>query len=134
MTKILLSTLCLCTLLSVSNAQDSRVTTIDFVEVLNDNHDEALYYYQNNWQELRKMAVSRGFISSYQLLETQPSEDSPFSFMLVTTFANNDQYEKVEDNFKILIEEKGGLRLLNDKKPGEFRKIIYNKSDIKHWE
>ena len=80
------------------------------------------------------MAVSRGFISSYQLLETQPSEDSPFSFMLVTTFANNDQYEKVEDNFKILIEEKGGLRLLNDKKPGEFRKIIYNKSDIKHWE
>ena len=32
--------------------QNEKQSTIDFVEILNGNTEEALFYYQNNWQQL----------------------------------------------------------------------------------
>lgn len=117
----------------IVNAQDNeKITTIDFVEVLNNNKAETLYYYQNNWLVLRKAAVKKDYIYNYELLETQPTEDAPFTFILITTYANKNQYDKREDNFGELIKAKGGLKLLNEKQPGDFRKIIYGKDPVKH--
>ena len=31
---------------------DDRLTTIEFVEVLNNNKKEALYYFNNNWKAI----------------------------------------------------------------------------------
>ena len=112
--------------------QDEKITTMDFVQVLNKNHAEAIYYYENNWQILREKAIKKGYIHSYQLLETPYSEDAPFDLILITTYENKAQYEQREPNFAELIAEKGGLKLMNDKQPGEFRKIIFNKTDVKH--
>lgn len=125
--------LLICSLSSFAFAQeDSRFTTLDFVQVLNENHAETLYYYQHNWQKLREKAVEKNYIHSFQLLETEARTDAPFHFILITTYGNAEQYAKREDNFGELIKERGSLRLLNEKEPKDFRKIIFSKEDVKH--
>lgn len=107
--------------------KNTKISTIDFVQVLNNNKKEVLYYYKNNWEILRKMAVTKGYIESYQFLKTTPTKEAPFSFMLITTYKNKAQFDKREPHFQELIKAKGKLKLLNDKKPGEFRKVLFGK-------
>ncbi len=118
---------------SVSFAQhDDRITTVEFIQILDDNKAEAEFYYQNNWKVLREMALKKDYIHSYQLLETPVSEEAPFHLMLITTYSNKAQYNLREEHFGELIKEKGELKLLNDKKPGEFRKSLYSKEMVRH--
>jgi len=111
---------------------ENRISTIDFVQVLNNNHNEALFYYENNWKALRVQAMKEGYILSYQLLETPSSADNPFNFILITTYANQEQYDQREEHFATLITARDELKLLNTKKPGEFRKVIFGKEPVKH--
>ncbi|MFD1615271.1 hypothetical protein [Gelatiniphilus marinus] len=111
----------------------SSVSIIDFVQVLNKNKAEALFYYQNNWLQLRIKALEKGYIASYQLLETQPTAKTPYTFMLITTYKNNAQYKASETHFNGLIAASDGLKLLNEKKPNTFRKVILNHDAVKHW-
>ena len=111
---------------------DTRISTIEFVQILDDNKEEALFYYQNNWKVLREMAVKKSYIDSFELLEVEFTEDQPYHIILMTTFANKDQFEKREEYFEELIKAKGPLRLLNKKKPGEFRKNLYLKERVMH--
>jgi hypothetical protein len=108
--------------------KNTKISTIDFVQVLNNNKKEVLHYYKNNWEILRKMAVKKDYIASYQFLETTPTKEAPFSFMLITTYKNKAQFDKREPHFQELIKAKGKLDLLNDKKPGEFRKVLFGKN------
>ena len=119
---------------TISFAQkNTKISTIDFVQVLNNNKKEVLFYYKNNWEILRKTAIKKSYINSYQLLETVPTKDAPFSIILITTYKNKCQFELKEKHFEELIKAKGKLKLLNDKKPGEFRKTIFGK-DVYHRE
>ncbi len=111
---------------------ESRISTIDFVEIVNDNSDEAIYYYQNNWKILRQKAQQKNYILSYQLLKTPKTSDSSLEIILITTYENKDQYDKREDNFAELIKNSGGLKLLNQKKPNEFRKVVFSKEQVTH--
>lgn len=116
----------------ISIAQDIKISTIDFVQVQNDNREEAIFYYENNWLVLRKMALEREFIDSYEIIEVEATDDAPFHLILKTTYADQASFDKAEDRFQKLIEEKGPLQLLNEKKPGDFRKVIFSKPDAKH--
>ncbi|MCK0110322.1 hypothetical protein MWU58_13550 [Flavobacteriaceae bacterium S0825] len=119
---------------SLSFAQvDDRLTTIEFVEVVNNNKAEALFYFQNNWKVLRDKAIKKNYIHSYQLLETPASDDASFQIMLLTTYQNKTQYDQREEHFQELIKESGGLKLLNNKKPVEFRKSLFSKDMVRHW-
>ena len=111
---------------------DGRISTIDFVQIVNENKDEAIYYYENNWKVLRNMAIKKGYIHSFQILETPMSEDEPFQLMLITTYLNKEQYDLKEDHFSKLIKEKGDLKLMNDMKPVDFRKTLFSKKLVKH--
>ena len=113
-------------------AQSQKISTIDFVQIQNDNKEEAIYYYENNWLVLRKMAAENEFIDSYELIEVTSTPDAPFHLILKTTYLNKEAFDKAEDRFQSLIEEKGSLRLLNEKQPGDFRKIIFSKTDGRH--
>ena len=110
--------------------QDQSISSMDFVEIVNDNQEEALFYYQNNWKILRQMAIKKNYISSFKLLKDMGQDKNSFSLILVTTYANREQFEKREEHFQELIKEKGGLELLNEKKPGEFRKTVFSKDLI----
>ena len=104
-----------------------EISTIDFVQVLEDNEKEAIYYYKHNWEVLREMAQDKGYIQSYQFLKTEYTEEAPFHLMLVTTYANEKQYEIRELHFAEVIKEKGSLELMNNKKPDEFRRTLFSK-------
>lgn len=113
---------------------NEKITTIETVEILNGNEEEAIYYFQNNWKQLRVKAVKKGYIHSFQLLKTSHTEETPFHLMLVTTYSNKKQYEERETHFRELIEASGGLKLLNDKKPSEFRMSVFSVEGAKHLE
>lgn len=113
--------------------QDDKISTIDFVQILNDNKEEATYYYQNNWKVLRIMAINKRYIYSFQILEMPKNEDQPFQLMLITTYLDGEQYKLREDHFTELIKEKGALKLMNDKQPVDFRKVLFNKKMVRHW-
>ena len=115
-----------------SNKHNGWITTIDFVEILNDHTDEALHYYDHNWKVLRKMAIAKNYIAQYQLLLTPVSEDNKISIILMTSYANQDQYDKREAHFEELIKKKGALNLMNELQPKEFRKIVFSKEEVKH--
>lgn len=114
-----------CLLISSTAFASTAKTSVDFIQVINGNLDEARYYYLNNWQALRKKAKKRNYIESWQLLETKATTETPFHFMLITTYANEKQYQQREEHFQLLIKEAGPLKLLNDKSPGEFRKTLF---------
>ena len=126
---LLLITLSIC---SLSFGQhDDKISTVDFVQILNDNEAEAIFYYQNNWKVLREMALDKGYINSFQLLITPPQNES-FQFMLITTYPNKEQYDLKEVHFSELIKEKGNLELMNDKNPNDFRNTLFRKEMVRH--
>ena len=57
----------------------------------------------------------------------------PFQIMLITTYPNQVQFDKREDYFQELIKEKGPLKLLNEKKPADFRKTFFSTEMVRHW-
>lgn len=118
---------------SIYSQENTKISTLDFVQILNNNKKEVLYYYQNNWEILRKKAIKKNYILSYQLLETTPTNEAPFTFILITTYRNKVQFSKREFHFEELIKANGKLKLLNHKKPAEFRKTIFGK-DVYHKE
>lgn len=104
---------------------------MQFAQIINDKDEEARHYYLNNWLILRKQAMAKDYIESYDLFETDYSEDSPFNFVLITTFKDQAQYEAREDNFGELIEARGKLNLLNEVQPNDFRKTVFIKREAK---
>lgn len=113
--------------------QNDRISTLDFVEILNGNIKETHYYYENNWKKLREAALEKGYIYSFEILETVATDDAPFHLLLITTYANKKDYEKREDRFGELIEQADEVILLNEKKPTDFRRNVFNKEMVKHW-
>jgi hypothetical protein len=119
--------------MQLSFAQENeRISTVDFVQIVANNREEALFYYEYNWKALRAIALKKNYIVSYEIMETQCSEDAPFHLMLITTYANKAQYDQREKHFQELIKEKGKLLLLNDKQPREFRKNLFHKENVTH--
>ena len=133
MKKILILILSCSFCLTTFCQKNTKISTIDFIQILKNNKKEVEFYYQSNWEVLRKMAMKKNYIDSYQLLETKPTKDAPFSFMLITTYKDKAQFDQREPHFQELIKAKGKLKLLNNKKPAEFRKTIFGK-DVYHRE
>ncbi|MFD2824554.1 hypothetical protein ACFS5M_12805 [Lacinutrix iliipiscaria] len=111
--------------------ENAKISSIDFVQIQGENFDEAMHYYQNNWETLRIKALENNYIESYQLLKSNYSEEAPFHLILITTYKNASQFEKREDHFQKLIDNLGELNLLNDLKPSDFRKVLFG-TDAKH--
>lgn len=100
----------------------SPVVVVEPVRVLNGHTAEARYYYTNNWQVLRDMALARGFIHSYEIIYADEASDEAFDLLLITRYSDPSQLAKAEERFQALIREHGSLRLLNDLAPADFRK------------
>ena len=69
---------------------------------------------------------------SYQILETPYSEEEPYHLILIVTFFNEEQYDNREEPYFELLKEIGQEKLMNDKKPDEFRKELYKKRRVRH--
>ncbi|MEM6720458.1 MAG: hypothetical protein AAF611_14120 [Bacteroidota bacterium] len=113
--------------------KDGRISTVDFVQIVDGNRAETMYYYEHNWKVLRVMALEKNYIASFEIMETPYSEEAPFHLMLITTYKNAAQYEQREKRFQELIKQKGKLELLNDKKPPAFRKNLFHKEEVMYY-
>ena len=106
--------------------EPKEISTIDFVQILDNQQARAYHYYKNNWTKLREMALDKGYISSYQWIETTYSEEAPFHFIFITSYPDQAAYDNREANFKVIME--GRTRdLLDDRQPSEFRKSVFTK-------
>lgn len=105
-------------------AKPGTIAVTELVKIVNGKRDEAVFYYRNNWMKLRKEAVKRGYIESFELQLGDPKEEADFDIVLITRYADRAQYEASEPNFQKLIKELlpiGPVRL-NEAVPDEFRK------------
>ena len=127
---LLIFVVCTC---SLGYAQTSeKVSTLDFVEIVGDNRDEAIYYYENNWKRLRETAIKEGYIESFQLLENSGTDNS-FDLVLITNYSSTTQYDQREANFGELIRARGEVVLLNAKQPDEFRQVVRSEKMVRHF-
>ncbi len=106
-------------------SQSDIVAVTSIVKIKNEKHAEAAFYYDNNWKVLRKQALQKGYIHSYEFIEARADEKTDFDFITITRFTDQAQYEKAEENFRVLMEPRGGPKLLNDLKPDDFREIVF---------
>lgn len=100
---------------------------VEFVKVVNGNRDEARYYYENNWRVYREAAVKRGIIESFDYVEIA-NKDAEYDIILITRYANEEQYKNSEKAFEPILKElrpKGPL-LRGTLKPDAFRKVVYS--------
>lgn len=107
-----------------------EVTIHDYVKTIDGNREELIYYYENNWKVFRDIALERGFIKSYELMVTEPDSLADFDIILITKYENEEAYDKGEERFQMIIREvigDGAPKLLNELKPGEFRKNQFHK-------
>lgn len=108
-------------------SQSEVVTVVSIIKVKNEKRAEASFYYENNWKVLRKQALAKGIIHSYEFVEAKANEKADFDFVTITRFEDQAQFEKAEENFGKLIEMRGDMKLLNDLKPEEFREVVFVK-------
>ena len=113
----------------VSAQPGKPVSVIDFVKIKEGKKAEAMYFYENNWKVYRKIALQKGYIKSYKMLSTKPDSAASFDLILITEFADEDQYKKSEPLFNQIIKQNRptGAKLLNDLKPADFRINLYSK-------
>ena len=111
---------------------NERVSTLEFVKIVGDNRAEAMYYYENNWKPLRELAVQRGYIESFQLVENT-GDDTSFDLVLVTNYSSHAQYDQHESRFDELMRTRGDVALLNDKQPDDFRSIVRSEKMQRHF-
>jgi len=105
------------------------IMIIDFVQIINDKKDEALFFYENNWKVYRALALKKGFINSYRFLTTKRDSAANFDFMLITEYVDSLQFQKSEERFQKIIKDTNpnGPKLLNDLRPSDFRRNLFFK-------
>ena len=75
--------------------------------------------------------MEQGIIASYEFIRTERTDDYPIDIILMTTFQNEEQYDNREKNFQVIMEGRQ-LDLLNELKPGDFRKTLFVKEKSAH--
>lgn len=105
-------------------AYADAVTVVEGVEIVNGNREEAIFFYANNWQKFREEALRLGYLDSYELIVSDEGRDPKVEIVLVTRYANPEQYEESEPRFQKIIAART-LQLMNDLKPGEFRQNVF---------
>lgn len=81
------------------------ITTVNVIDVMPGRTREARQYYRSGWEAARKVALERGAIAGYSLLVSQSGESAEPEIVLITTYANSDQFERAEDEFQAIFAE-----------------------------
>ena len=92
-----------------------KISTMDFVQIVDNNTEEGVFYYENNWMVLGDNAFEKNYIHSFEFFETLPKVEAPFQLRFITTNTDKEQYNLAEERFDRLIAEMESLRLMNQK-------------------
>ena len=109
---------------AVAQESDAEgVNVVEGIDVLAGLHDEAVYYYTNNWLVFRKAALEKGYIDAYEFIVDE-SGSGEVDILLITRFASERQFQAIEQRYTELMSDRQ-LMLLNDVQPGEFRRSVF---------
>lgn len=113
--------------LAVPSAKTDVVVLMDFVKIKDGRRDEAMHFYENNWKVYREVALKRGIIHSYELVDAKSETDSDFDLILITRYAGQEQFKNSEKNFEPILKElrPNGPVLKNEIKPPDFRQNVF---------
>lgn len=125
MYKYLMKSLLLFWLLVALPAKSQTINLIEGIKIKNGHHDEALFYYNNNWRALRHKALELGYIQSFELIESSLEAPLDFDILLITEYANQSDQEQAEARFEAIIAQSGAVKLLNNIQPNEFRESVF---------
>lgn len=114
-------------ILNAKKAANETIVLMDFVKIKNGKREEAIFYYENNWKIYREIALKKGFIESFEIIEIAPNETNRFDLILITRYKNEEQYKASEKNFEPILKEirPNGPMLKNDLKPEDFRENLF---------
>jgi hypothetical protein len=117
------------TITAASAIAQKVISIVDFVKIKDNKQTEALYYYENNWKVYRDIALKKGYIKSYNLLQTKSDSLASFDLMLITEYSDSTQHSLSEERFNQIIKEvrPNGPKLLNSLKANEFRQSVFLK-------
>ena len=112
--------------------KNAAITVIEYVKILDNKRDEAIHFYENNWKVFRQKALEMNFISSFDLLILNGDDESDFDILLITEFANQEEFALSEPRFQDIIKttRPNGPTLLNQLKPDSFRQSIQVKTMV----
>lgn len=87
-------------------AQCQTVTTVETVDIRPGMEVEAREYYRRGWMAAREEAVRRGVIQGFELLVARPSDEHA-ELVLITRYADTDQFDNREANFAAVFDSIG---------------------------
>jgi len=125
--RVALTAACFLMMLCARGQSKNPILTMDFVQVKNGKHQEALYFYENNWKVYRDIALQKGYIQSYRLVTTAADSLANFDIILITEYADSTHLNASEERFQHIIKEvrPNGPKLLNNLKPADFRQNLF---------
>lgn len=118
----------LCLLISANFVYGQKISTINIVKVNANYEKEAMYYYNENWKEFRKLALQEGVISGFEIMRTATDSTNHFQLILITEYSDSTSFSKSEENFEPIIKRvsPNGPKMLNKVGRKEFLEYVAN--------
>lgn len=97
-------------------SQAQTVSSVDIVKVNSKYQKEAEYFYKENWQAFRKMALEKKIISNYEMMQTSADSTGHYTLILITEYPDSLHYNKREKNFEPIMKSisPNGPKMLNN--------------------
>ena len=99
-----------------------EMATIDIVKVNARYEKEAMYFYNENWKEFRKLALQKGVISGFEIHRTVVDSTNHFQLVLITKYRDSAYFAKSEENFRPIMKSvsPNGPKMLNNVERKDF--------------
>jgi len=105
--------------------ESNRLSVLDYVKILNDKEAETYHFYDHNWAEFRRYALSKGFILGFRMMKV----DNPnYDIILETQYTDKKQLDDIEKHFREWYSQNPSSDLLNQLKPDDFRENVKNET------
>ncbi|MGB4772692.1 MAG: hypothetical protein WBP58_14590 [Chitinophagaceae bacterium] len=107
---------CFQVVLFAHQGQAQTVSSIDIVKINSKYQKEAEYFYRENWQAFRKMALEKKIISNYEMMQTSADSTGQYTLILITQYPDSSHYHNREKNFEPIMKSisPNGPKMLNN--------------------
>lgn len=107
-------------------SQAQTVSSVDIVKVNSKYQKEAEYFYKENWQAFRKMALEKKIISKYEMMQTSADSTGHYTLILITEYPDSLHYNKREKNFEPIMKSisPNGPKMLNNIDRKQFLQFV----------
>jgi hypothetical protein len=102
--------------LFIYKTQAQTVSSVDIVKVNSKYQKEAEFFYKENWQAFRKMALEKKIISNYEMMQTSADSTGHYTLILITQYPDSLHYHIREKNFEPIMKSisPNGPKMLNN--------------------